>query len=901
MRDHDCPAQAGLGSTARREALVAAVAATWDPRPRPFRGLARHSRSGVPGHTQVHTSFGWGTSADASHPSVRTGGRAAGLGAVQAVGRGSADAMEAGGAALLLLWLSCRCSAEWRLWKITVPMSKDDMIKEIKGNNVAFQNCFIGNSLFLLTFPLVLESDIPGYVSLSLPAGSQVTYNWNTCMPSFVVLVTDVETYQTNDSFHTWSKLRVPPGILSDHQRQKVTQVTLLQDSIFFLIDGGLYLKESRTFIKLGRNVNLPDDRIIGISSRRWCWILYLHKSEKKPSDIAVWTENGVYLGYKRKNQSSNSFRFEQLVTTTKLKHLLHLPTVSALTVHYVEYTVHPVELSIFLNCYTTNAPNKTIFLVLHNEDSKRWIIQDFSLVVPIDTSLVPRYIYSASPELLLWDKHRVYYCYNNLTETGVLQTRTGERNLSRIAKDSTIHYVYLDYFGNIIIKMENNIMFHTKPGVKDVIQLHAWTNKTIKTLLASTFFGNFYIVTSVENGVLHIQSYPLKVELQSVYFKYGETCPYIAFYSSLVGISFTLDKKEILSFWAQVIYPENTGIFIIMESYGPNLLEVKKEVKNEVVLGYCTKTLPPNGTVEEHPDVPKDYRQENSVAPSSVLNQTTGLMIFDVRPSKYSKACTTSEKVFQVIIGCDPEKYIAVKGFSRKKCSHPDFSYVIEKSYLRHQPLEDLKVRYDTSLYGCLWRLDFRREFQPVLQLFDRNGFIEDIKVNFIVWEIHGRNDYAYNTTMKKGGCLNEAQTWNSMIELNKHLPLHKAWGPENYKHCFSHAVGKPGDLNQPYEIINSSNNNYIIWPLDHSGIYVFSAKILDPNYSFCNLTTIFAIETFGFISRPSGYLVASFLFFLMLLFFSVLVLSYFQYMKIYRTYIYEPLHKTQRKQKKL
>ena len=29
--------------------------------------------------------------------------------------------------------------------------------------------------------------------------------------------------------------------------------------------------------------------------------------------------------------------------------------------------------------------------------------------------------------------------------------------------------------------------------------------------------------------------------------------------------------------------------------------------------------------------------------------------------------------------------------------------------------------------------------------------GFVEDVKVNFIVWEIHGRDDYSFNTTMKK------------------------------------------------------------------------------------------------------------------------------------------------------
>lgn len=128
--------------------------------------------------------------------------------------------------------------------------------------------------------------------------------------------------------------------------------------------------------------------------------------------------------------------------------------------------------------------------------------------------------------------------------------------------------------------------------------------------------------------------------------------------------------------------------------------------------------------------------------------------------------------------------------------------------------------------------RLNGHEKFQPLIQLFDDSGFIEDVAVNFIVWEIHGRDDYSYSNTMKQSGCLNEAQTWKTMIALNKDLPLGEVWGPKNYRPCFSYAIGKPGDLDQPYEIINISNNNHIFWPLRHSGMYVFCVKILDPNY---------------------------------------------------------------------
>ncbi|KAI4578181.1 hypothetical protein MJG53_011036 [Ovis ammon polii x Ovis aries] len=172
---------------------------------------------------------------------------------------------------------------------------------------------------------------------------------------------------------------------------------------------------------------------------------------------------------------------------------------------------------------------------------------------------------------------------------------------------------------------------------------------------------------------------------------------------------------------------------------------------------------------------------------------ENTGILLVEVRPSELAKTCAVSHKVFQISVGCDASKFIAVKG---------------------------QRVKYNWDKYGCPLKVNIREKFHPLVQLYNDNGYVEDVEVNFIVWETHGRDDYSFNNTMKK-----------------------------NYKHCFSYAIGKPGDLTQPYEIINKSNHNHLVWPLDHSGIYVFRVKILDPNYSFCNLTTIFAIETFGVI----------------------------------------------------
>nr|XP_012606752.1 uncharacterized protein C1orf101 homolog isoform X1 [Microcebus murinus] len=763
-------------------------------------------------------------------------------------------------------------------WRITVPMTIDDVLKEIRGNQVTFQDCFIADHFFLLISSLPTFPEIPGFLPISSQAGSQLISSWNPCVPSYAVVVADTETYQTNDSFRTWTRIRVPPNILSDDERQSVSHVTLFHSGIFFVINGILYLKHFHAFRRLGRNENIPDDGIMGITTRKWCWINYLLKNERRRSEVVLWTENEVYFGY-------FTLEFVRIITTAELKILLNLPPSATLTVHNVEYTGHPLELAVLLNYCTTCTVTKSICIVIYNEDSRQWAFQDFTLDVPMDTFLVPHFLFAASPELVLHDKHRIYYCYHNFTVTGVLQTPTENGNLSMLSNESIIHEVFVDYYGNIMVKMENNIIFYFKMSITDAVKLHEWVNNTIRTTILLSTSGHIYILCALDNDTIYAQEYPLKLEAQSIAFKTEEKCPYTAFNNDISRIFYFLDKGDVLRLWTQLVYPDNVGLYTIVEYYGPKILKIKRYTHYEIAFGHCTKTLTLTFFQNINYEGVDNYFQ--------LQDQNTGLLLVQLRPSAYSKTCTRAHKVFQIAIGCDMHKYIRVKGFSKNECLHHDFTYVIEKSYLRHRPSENLRIRYEWEDYGCPLRLEATDKFQPVIQLFNDDGFLKDVQVNFIVWEIHGRDDYSFNTTMKESGCVNEAQTWKSMIELNKDLPLEEVWGPQNYRHCFSYVIGKPGDLTQPYEIINSSNNNYIIWPLGLSGMYVFRVKILDPNFSFCNLTAIFAIETVGAIPSPSAYLVAAFLFILMLLVLTLLVLSYFRYMNIYRQHIYEPLHK--------
>lgn len=148
-------------------------------------------------------------------------------------------------------------------------------------------------------------------------------------------------------------------------------------------------------------------------------------------------------------------------MTTEKLKTFLNIPSAATLTIHNVEYPGHPLELALFLSYCTTCKVNKTIYLVIYNEDTEDCVNQNFALDVPIDSFLTPHFIFTALPGLVLWDKYRIYYFYHNFTETGVLQTPTEFGNLSRLAHNSIIHDIFI---GEAFSFCKNYSRFHGRP-----------------------------------------------------------------------------------------------------------------------------------------------------------------------------------------------------------------------------------------------------------------------------------------------------------------------------------------------------------------------------------------------------------------------------------------------------
>nr|XP_032657007.1 cation channel sperm-associated protein subunit epsilon [Chelonoidis abingdonii] len=666
---------------------------------------------------------------------------------------------------------------ELGFWKINVPAVLDDIITNIHGKAIAFQDCFVLDSPFIISRP---EEPFPNNVndnSLCSPAGSEPYIEWSACFPTTALLLSEFGTFHTNDGFITYKEIKAPAHILGFDLSHKVTDIVLTDDGILFLITGTVYKRESNRFFKLGSEYNLPETGITGIQSRLWCSSEYPVQSGRKLSTVAIWTPTEQYLGY-------DGNVFIKITDTTTLKKVLDLPVTASLSIGTVCYDSRPSEVSLLMACVGCSS-SRVFYLSAYNEDRDLWVLRDFSLNAPPQGFMLMEFVYSASPSMLMWNKEMVYYSYKNNTINGFVMVAGLNQKLSEVSQGSTIHQLVIDYFGNTVIKMKNNVMIFFKVEMKNAVELPQWEKKSKNIVLYLNPSGNLDMLF-INGSSIHRKVYPLKTEMFTYIHGFQDICPYLVFQHNMDLNVYYLDMGDEVTFWAQIVYIENLGLSTIVEIYRPELLMQTTDVNYEIARGICTK------------------------------NQTM-------------------------------------------------------KFY--HKMDYSLEPNYTEALY-------------------DGSAFVKTVEANFILWEIHGRSDYSYNSSMKQVGCLREAQTWISMLEEHENSTLDEIWGPQNYRSCFQSELGPLGDLNQLYQIMNHSGYNSLIWPTEYSGIYVFRVKIVDPNFSFCDLTTIFAVRTYGIVESPNIGEVAGFSILILSIFGGILIVSYFRYVKIYRALIYvDPL----------
>uniref|UniRef100_A0A7N4PKV7 Cation channel sperm-associated auxiliary subunit delta n=1 Tax=Sarcophilus harrisii TaxID=9305 RepID=A0A7N4PKV7_SARHA len=213
------------------------------------------------------------------------------------------------------------------------------------------------------------------------------------------------------------------------------------------------------------------------------------------------------------------------------------------------------------------------------------------------------------------------------------------------------------------------------------------------------------------------------------------------------------------------------------------------------------------------------------------------------------------------ISIGCNWNKRIIIrrdltacmKNFLNPEELENNYTYILEKTsydgsfHSRKQPdNKDLIVDYDYERLGCPLLVYYNSPWKPVIELWKESDFVEVVKTEFILIERNGLFTYNYSLTVGKALCKSQAQSWSSMIDASSTKDLN-AWNRENYVNCHEHNENVP--LLSPqaeYQILGGSSSNSIIFN-QRNGIYIFLLRIVDPYYSYCDLTTVFSVYVYG------------------------------------------------------
>ncbi|XP_039225056.1 cation channel sperm-associated protein subunit epsilon isoform X2 [Crotalus tigris] len=648
------------------------------------------------------------------------------------------------------------------VWMIEVPSQANDNMAIVLDKTVTFQDCFVHDIPFTIAQPMYILGTKTG-VSVTLPAGSDAIIEWSACYPKTAAIVTVDGIFYTSNGFLKVTEIKFPPDLVPSGMIHQVKDIAILFPNAFILIGNVLYQASVDEIINMGE-FYFPHVRIIGTQSKTWCADDY-PLTERKLSEIIIWSEDEVFLGYPENE-------FHPLIAVGLLREKLKLQRTVNLLIVSACYDSLSATIAILLEC-TGCTSKKILYLAAYKEDTAEWILRDFTLGLPTVGAIHMEVTLSVLTSMVLWDDDTVFYTYKNHRHYGYLHESGTKNKFSAVSEGSAIHQIIIDYSGNAIIKLKNNALFFFKFEVTDVIKLTAWESNDKKFIFFFNPSADIYLMT-INGTNISRQVYPLKLEVLSAASKLNDVCPYISFEQNLnLGIRY-VDMGDKVTFWGQIVFLENNGLSVDVEIYRPELLKTKDLINYEIARGICTK----NKTVTFYHE--RDYSELSDYRTQIALSQ--GIMSFEFQPSESGKTCLSKSQLSHIRVGCPPWKKIIV---SKKPTKCENYTFTIPRKYLRDKGDKgNMEVIFDIEKYGCPLQSHYTQDFYPQVEMYKDHQTLIPVEANYILWEMNGRTDFYYRATMEKVRCLNTAQSWNQMIKIyNKTIKtiedVDEIWGP--------------------------------------------------------------------------------------------------------------------------
>ncbi|XP_062377184.1 cation channel sperm-associated auxiliary subunit epsilon-like [Sardina pilchardus] len=747
-------------------------------------------------------------------------------------------------------------------WEAVMEWNQTYLTVELDGQSVSFQHRYVLDGSFNFYWEPIDNDYSQTPISIKLERMMLPMLSIDPCATHRSIFMTKSAIFLTLDGFRSSSPLSVlsvypiPWGFIS------VRNAILLDGGIMLHIGDGLYWRTDETkFLDTSSDIFLQD--VKGIVQRTTCLDNNLPQEGVEFGQVVIWKSDTLYLGGSRTTSQGTKGIFSTKLFTIPEVYIMAVafgsdPHVVAVV---CQDLFGDIQLTLF-NQITQKATTSTFLTKFPTPDD---IPSGF---------LQMRFFESAKESLLLWNGTALWYSFYDDSDWGALKL-SNFSDLSSAASGSKIQEIVLDHKWNLVVKMANNQMFYCKFGVSKLISVLPWVPYDQEATLYVNKNNELIYVTL--DSTVQLFRYPLQLEiLGAMKDEIIHDCPYVTFEHSMNKHSYYMDKRQEEVFWAQVVYPEGKGVNVQVLRSNVALLDFHFSSDFEFVHRVFTVNV--TIKVKQAKDYTYNYIDQ--------MINSQGMLRMEIVPNLIENRCNLpKERVSYFKVGCPPNRHIRVAKPWGMECEMNTFhSYTIPGSVFRTPQADDVVMKYDWNNHGCVFKMHYQSNFKPVLELYDGNTFVKTVDANFIVWETFGRNDYSYNTTMGQAGCLREALTWDQIIKLYPQFTLDDLRGPEDYQTCFMLEQGLAGNFTQPYDILNQSSSNHITFSQEDSAVYVFKARIVDPNYSFCDLTAIFAVQTYGIAKTKYEYLIPYVTLIFTFITLCILAYSYHRYVYIFR-----------------
>ncbi|XP_064639389.1 cation channel sperm-associated auxiliary subunit delta-like isoform X2 [Lineus longissimus] len=625
------------------------------------------------------------------------------------------------------------------------------------------------NHVIVESVPIESEIDDHGHISeehVTVPLNTSVSYPillHHDCIDDLTLFVGKDGVFISKDNFKTVAKTE---QVAAEDYFEPVTRAVLVNNHTLFIAGGKVVVYDVyKKSVKLANGIH-DDEEVTDISSFHCC-----AQTTQWCSDLS-----NVVLAYNRHENVSEFFlSVDGGLTFTEKP----LPNEFSGRIYGVIVTIAYQSIRILIK-----TGNKASVLVSGYAGTLPTLSITPFRVMGDDINMVQ--VNSAYGSLLIWDEHVLYFTPNaGQTAMEVVLHQHEKSNSSYFFEEGeTIRQIISTSDGNFaFLTTEMNLFYGREGFTTEAIKIFDH-GKDIsdETTIAFTDNGDLLILTPSNTINIHPVFQTQTIYIKDVVNRFRpqlKNCPLQILSGDHHQDVLYLDNGEDLALQAQLTRTrvENK---IIISATNPGVVAVKtvytkKSQHNEFTDSFKTTLTQKATQLEQH--------------------AAGGLTSIRTCSVKSSLTCNKNpELVTHVSVGCRPTKSIRVRQ-ARTRCDiMKNFTYTIpadkyDPNYMDGKATKPKTLTYDYALLGCPLTVFHMESIIPTVDLYDGNKFLSEVKADYVVYEIHGRNTYNFTVKHADINCLRKPQTWRDMRLKRPGLDPGLHWNRMNYCGCNSTA----------------------------------------------------------------------------------------------------------------